>query len=132
MADRHKSSSGGDEEELSCLARSDKCRTAWYRFMGSSILKKIIQLHLNRVAVLIRFTLNRVRIEGFQQHNPNQTSFKSPPPPPHPEKFPPLYITITWQNRLKTHKKIKYLLPPVTKKYRNHDIHQIIEIHTCT
>ena len=83
MADRHKSSSGGDEEELSCLARSDKCRTAWYRFMGSSILKKIIQLHLNRVAVLIRFTLNRVRIEGFQQHNPNQTSFKSPPPP-HP------------------------------------------------
>ena len=81
----------------------------------------------------MRFTLNRVRIEGFQQLNPNQTSFKSsPPPPPHPEKFPPLYITITRQNRLKTHKKIKYLLPPVTKKYRNHDIHQIIEIHTCT
>ena len=37
---------------------------------------------LNRVAILMHFALKRVRIEGFQQHSLNQTSFKSPPPPP--------------------------------------------------
>ena len=51
---------------------------------------------LNRVAILMHFALKRVRIEGFQQHSLNQTSFKSSPP----EKFLPLYITITWQTRL--------------------------------
>ena len=35
---------------------------------------------LNRVAILMHFALKRVRIEGFRQHSPNQTSFKSPPP----------------------------------------------------
>ena len=70
----------------------------------------------------MRFALNRVRIEGFQQQNPKQTSFKSP----HPETFLLLYITISRQNRLKTHKKIKYLLTPDTEKYWNHNIHQII------
>ena len=34
---------------------------------------------LNRVAILMHFALKRVRIEGFRQHSPNQTSFKSPP-----------------------------------------------------
>ena len=57
---------------------------AWYRFMGSSNLKKTIQFHnlasLNRVAILLQFALNRVRIEGFQQHSPNKTSFKSSQP----------------------------------------------------
>ena len=47
--------------------------------------KKIIQFHnlvsLNWVAILLQFALNRVRIEGFQQHSPNQTSFNSSPSP---------------------------------------------------
>ena len=54
---------------------------------------------LNRVAILMYFALKRARIEGFQQHSPNQTSLKSPPPPPL-EKFLPLCITITRQTRL--------------------------------
>ena len=39
---------------------------------------------LNRVAIIFEciLPLNRIRIEGFQQHN--QTSFKFPPPP-HPQ-----------------------------------------------
>ena len=49
-------------------------RFVWYRFMGSSILKK----HSNSLFSV----LNRVRIEGLKQHTPNQTFFKSPPPPP--------------------------------------------------
>ena len=36
---------------------------------------------LNRVAILMHFVFTRFRIEGFQQHSPNQTSFNSPPPP---------------------------------------------------
>ena len=58
--------------------------SAWLRFMGSSILKYLISLFsvLNRVAILMYFALNRVRIEGFQLHSPNQTSFKSSPLPP--------------------------------------------------
>ena len=53
---------------------------------------------LNRVAIIFEciLPLNRVRIEGFQQHN--QTSFKFPPTPK--EKFLPLRITRTWQNWL--------------------------------
>ena len=68
-----------------CRAHSFLCplllSSAWYRFIGSSNLKKTIQFHnlvsLNRVAILLQFALNRVKIEGFQQHSPNQTSFKS-------------------------------------------------------
>ena len=58
-------------EKIPCLAHS-----------VSSILKKYsIPLFsiLNRVSILMHFALNRVRIEGFQLHNPNQTSLKSSP-----------------------------------------------------
>ena len=47
----------------------------------------------------MHFALNRVRrIVGFQQHSPNQTSFKSFPPPS--RDVSSLYITITRQNGL--------------------------------
>ena len=65
------------------------CCSAWYRFMGYSALKKVFNFTisvLNRVAILMHFALNRVRIEGFQKHSPSQTSLKSPSPP---EKFLP-------------------------------------------
>ena len=42
----------------------------------------------------MHFALNRVTIEGSQQHSPNQTSFTSFLP----EKSLPLYIAITQQN----------------------------------
>ena len=53
---------------------------------------------LNRVAIIFEciLPLNRVRIEGFPQHN--QTSFKFPPTPK--EKFLPLRIMRTWQTWL--------------------------------
>ena len=53
---------------------------------------------LNRVAIIFEYILplNRVRIEGFQQHN--QTFFKFPPTPQ--GKVSSLRITRTWQNRL--------------------------------
>ena len=51
-------------------------RFVWYRFMGSSILKK----HSNSLFSV----LNMVRIEGLKQHSPKQTFFTSPPPPPPP------------------------------------------------
>ena len=35
------------------------------------------------------FALNRVRIEGFQQHSPNKTSFESSPLP---DKFLPMHF----------------------------------------
>ena len=50
---------------------------------------------LNRVAVLMHFALNRVRIEGFQQHSPNP-DLDLPPPP----SFLPLSITTTRRNWL--------------------------------
>ena len=65
-------------------------RFVWYRFMGSSILKK----HSNSLFSV----LNRVRIEGLKQHSPKQTFFKSLPPP---EKFLPIYMTTTRQKRLR-------------------------------
>ena len=51
----------------------------------------------------MHFALNRVRrIVRFQQHSPNQTSFKSSPPPPPPSRdVSSLYITITRQNGLR-------------------------------
>ena len=85
--------------KLPCLAHLVLCCSAWYRFMGPSILKKVFNSPvsiLNRVAILMLFALKRVRIEEFQQHSPNQISFKSSPL----EKFCPLYITITQQNWL--------------------------------
>ena len=85
--------------ETSMFGSLGMCCSIWYRFMGPSILKKYsispVSI-LNRVAILMLFALKRVRIEEFQQHSPNQTSFKSSPL----EKFCPLYITITRQNWL--------------------------------
>ena len=51
----------------------------------------------------MHFALNKVRrIVRFQQHSPNQTSFKSSPPPPTPSRdVSSLYITITRQNGLR-------------------------------
>ena len=70
-------------------------RFVWYRFMGSSILKKLSNSLFS--------VLNRVRIEGLKQHSPKQNFFKSlpPPPPPPPEKFLPIYMTTTRQKRLR-------------------------------
>ena len=70
--------------------------------MGSLILKKYsisLLSIINRVAIWMHFDL-RVRIEGFKQHRPNQTSFNPhpllPPPPPPPwEKFLPLCLVLS-------------------------------------
>ena len=64
-------------------------------------LKQNIQFHYLVSSTGLQFEcilpLNRVRIEGFKQHIPTQTPFKPPPPP---EKFLPLCITIIQlQNR---------------------------------
>ena len=81
FTDGHTSSGGRETSMFGSLGMG---HSAWHRFMGSSILKYPISLFsvLNRVAILMHFALNRVRIEGFQQHSPNQTSLKSPPLPP--------------------------------------------------
>ena len=51
----------------------------------------------------MHFALNRVRIERFENHSPNQTPLNLPP-----ERLLPLYITITRQvNKASNRSEIK-------------------------
>ena len=58
--------------------------SAWYRFMGSSNLKKTVQFHnlvsLNRVAILLQFALGS-ESKGFSSTAPTILPLNLPPPP---------------------------------------------------
>ena len=61
------------------------CLHIWKMVPLGVNLKQNIQFHYLVSSTGLQFEcilpLNRVRIEGFKQHRPNQTSFNPPPPP---------------------------------------------------
>ena len=90
------------------------CMVQIYGIFKKKVFNCTIQ-RLKQGCNFTHFALNRDRIEGLQQHSPNQTSFKFLPPGGGGGKFPPLHMTITRQtNRLG---KTKYEL---AKEYTEH------------